>query len=82
MESMEPSKQASFCDRFCTAANEISEELSASRAATTNGNLRKWSKFCLYMALYPLHVSYGYPVPILNTFAGQYQTVSLAPSGR
>ena len=74
-----PSKRARFCDSFRAAASNISERLSDSQAASANGYFTKWSDFCPDVALDSLLVSYQDPVPILDTFAGQYRIGDLSP---
>ena len=62
-------------------ANGIAEGLSASQSAIVYVNWTKWAEFYQDKALDALFVSYRDPVPILNTFARQYRTGSLSPSG-
>ena len=81
MEDLDPSKQYHLFNNFCAMANGIAEGLSASQSAIVYVNWTKWAEFYQDKALDALFVSYRDPVPILNTFARQYRTGSLSPSG-
>ena len=80
MATVDPSAQIRFWDSFSDSTEDIQEGLSVDQATAADGHLTKWAYFCARVALNPLLVAYKYPVPILNAFARDYQTVNITPN--
>ena len=66
MESVYPTKHNYFCDSFSTVAEKISKVIYTSISSSTDGNRKKWDKFCGEVELYPLLILYHDPEPFIN----------------
>ena len=82
MATVDPVAQTRFWHIFRSATEDIREGLSTGRATAADDHWTKWTYFCARVALDPLRVAYQDPVPILNTFARDYQTDKIAPDSR
>ena len=78
-DDFDPSSFNCFCDIFLAAVNDIIKGLSTSQSAATDGQWKKWDNLWRYVSLDPLHIPFGYIVPILNAFSRKYLTSYIAP---
>ena len=81
LEVVNSYKRYRLCNSFRAVADEIAEGISASQYTAANRHWTKLAELFQDVSLNPLLVSYQDPVFILNTFARQYQTRALTPSG-
>ena len=82
MATVDPVAQTRFWNSFRSVTEDIREGLSTGQATAVDGHWTKWTYLRARVALDLLLVAYQYPVPILNAFTRDYQTVNITPNSR
>ena len=79
---VEPISRKRLCVIFCAVVPDVSAGLSSIRVTAVNGHWTTGTVFCQQVALDPLLHLYTDPIPILQTFAGEYRVGDIVPRHR